>query len=161
MVYIVMGVSGCGKTTIGRRLAQRMTLPFFDADDFHPPENIQKMKSGVPLTDEDRTPWLQALSDLICEWNRNKGAVLACSALKQTYREQLSSNGKEPVTFIFLKGSKSLIFKRLQERDKHYMPTVLLDSQFSDLEEPRDAITLSVDRSPADLVDELCRLISF
>lgn len=146
MVIIVMGVSGCGKTTIGRLLAERLSLPFYDADDFHPPENVAKMNAVHPLDDNDRK---------IGEWNRSDGAVLACSALKQSYRDILTDHGRADVLFAHLKGSKSLILSRMEKRDGHYMPPALLDSQFDDLEEPVDTLTFSIEHSPEDIVTKI------
>jgi carbohydrate kinase (thermoresistant glucokinase family) len=155
MVYILMGVSGCGKTMIGRMLAGRMDLPFLDADDFHPAENINKMKQSVPLTDEDREAWLLSLAAKIVELNAAGGAVMACSSLKEKYRSVLSRNGKESVVFIYLKGSRHIIRERMKWRKGHFMPAELLDSQFDILEEPRGALTVSSDGDP----EQVCREI--
>lgn len=155
MVYILMGVSGSGKSLIGGMLARELDLPFYDADDFHPASNVDKMSSGTPLTDEDRKPWLESLARHIREWNGEGGAVLACSALKNSYRDLLRGNRDEDVTFIYLKGSKSLIAGRMAQRDDHFMPEGLLDSQFEALEEPEHAITVSIDRSPEVIVEEI------
>ena len=135
MVIIVMGVSGSGKTHVGKLLAEVLSLPFYDADDFHPPSNVAKMEQGNPLTDADRTPWLAILADKIQAWNTQGGAVLACSALKERYRVQLSANYTADVRFAYLQGSKELILNRMLARD-HFFPPELLDSQFADLEEP-------------------------
>ncbi len=156
MVYVVMGVSGCGKTTIGKMLGEVKNLPFYDADDFHPDENVEKMRNGIPLDDQDRLPWLTILAQNISEWNRSGGAVLACSALKQNYRDILTStSGDRDVQFIYLKGSKELISGRLKKRSGHYMPADLLDSQFNDLEEPEDAATVSVSADPGTILKEI------
>ncbi len=163
MVYIVMGVSGCGKTTIGKMLATHLNVPFFDADDFHPPSNIKKMRNGKPLNDDDRKPWLKKLSELISEWNKNSGAVLACSALKKQYRNELEKSenkGNNQITFIYLKGSKELIYNRLKNRDDHYMPPELLDSQFRDLEEPDDSITVKIEERPESILGEILKNLS-
>lgn len=154
MVWIVMGVSGSGKTTIGRILAENQGLPFYDADDFHPPQNVEKMRSGQPLNDHDRKPWLDTLSRHISDWNRRGGAVLACSALKKSYRNTLRSDGNH-VQFIYLKGSKEMILKRMNDREDHYMPPSLLDSQFEALEEPPDAITVFIDNPPEKIIAEI------
>lgn len=151
MVVIVMGVSGAGKTLIGQKLALHLSVPFYDADNFHPADNILKMHNGMPLTDRDREPWLKSLGENIQEWNRGQGAVLACSALKKIYRDQLRSASKE-VVFVYLKGVKSLIAERLELRKGHFFDSSLLDSQFEALEEPPDAITVSIDRPPDDIV---------
>lgn len=154
MVIIVMGVSGCGKTTVGKKLANQLNLPFYDADDFHPLANVEKMSSGKPLKDDDREPWLKILSKKIDVWNRNKGAVLACSALKLSYRQLLASKS-EHVQFVHLKGDRDTLLKRLKAREAHYMPPDLLDSQFEALEEPKDAITVSAHKTPQVLVREI------
>ncbi len=151
MVYVIMGVSGCGKTTIGKLLAKQLKLSFYDADNFHPQTNIRKMEQGIPLNDDDRKPWLDILSKKINEWNQTGGAVLACSALKKSYRDLLrnvNSDGAVNVKFIYLKGSKEIIYKRLNDREGHYMPPELLNSQFQDLEEPKHALTVNIDQKP-------------
>ncbi|TFH42655.1 MAG: hypothetical protein E4G96_03005, partial [Chrysiogenales bacterium] len=136
MVYILMGVSGCGKTRVGRVLAGRLSLPFHDADDFHSAGNLEKMRRSESLTDEDRVPWLFDLALHIARWNTRGGGVLACSALKESYRRMLDWNGKEGVTFIHLKGDAELIRERMAEREGHFFPGELLESQFQTLEEP-------------------------
>lgn len=154
MIYIVMGVSGSGKTTIGKLLATRMDIPFYDADDFHPQENIRKMSSGTALTDHDRRPWLNRLTEEIQKWSEIQGAVLACSALKKSYRDLLEGNKPETIRWIYLKGSKEVILRRMENR-RHYMPPALLDSQFETLEEPSDAITVSVSDPPDVIVEQI------
>jgi gluconokinase len=142
--FIVMGVSGSGKTTVGRALAERLGWDFFDADDFHRPGNIAKMAAGIPLNDSDRTPWLVALSDLLFSTLKaGRHPVLACSALKESYREQLLK-GKDGVEIIYLKGSYNLIWTRMSGRQGHYMKAEMLKSQFETLEEPRDSLTLDI-----------------
>lgn len=160
MVYVMMGVSGCGKTTIGQLLADRLNIPFYDADNFHTQSNIDKMSSGVPLNDDDRKPWLNQLSERITEWNQSGGAVLACSALKKVYRDMLGSNNDNELTFIYLKGTKKTINDRLKNRDSHYMPPELLDSQFQDLEEPQNSITVKIDQKPEAILDEILTMLS-
>ena len=147
MIYIVMGVSGCGKSTIGERLGKELSLPFYDADDFHPIENITKMASGKPLNDADRAPWLQLLAEKIVEWEAKGGAVIACSALKQAYRDTLTSTTEDTVKFVFLEGSKAVLHARLTSRESHFMPNTLLDSQLSTLEVPHEAIKVSIENS--------------
>lgn len=159
MIYIVMGVSGSGKTLIGTKLAEGLKLPFFDADDFHPEENVAKMESGEPLNDRDRLPWLQEMARNMVDWEQNGGAVLACSALKESYRKLLSPSGI-PVTFIHLKGSKQLIAERMSQRKGHFMPDSLLDSQFEALEEPQQAITVSIDKTPENIVNKILSQLS-
>ena len=114
MIYVIVGVSGSGKTALGRALAERLGLPFYDADDFHPPANVAKMSGGVPLEDADRVPWLRTLAGKIREWNAAGGAVLACSALKEKYRQLLRQGGA--VTFVFLEVPKELLAQRLRQR---------------------------------------------
>lgn len=147
-----MGVTGCGKTTVGVMLAEACGWDFHDADDFHPAENVVKMKSGAPLDDEDRWPWLARLNTFLRDSERHeKSLVLACSALKQVYRDRLA-RGCAAARFVFLDGDKELIRTRLLARQGHYMNPKLLDSQFAILERPRDALRLDIARSPAELV---------
>lgn len=153
MIYILMGVSGAGKTLIGHKLSKRLGIPFYDGDDFHPPANVQKMKSGQPLNDEDRRPWLESLANNMIKWEKKGGAILACSALKKSYRKILGS--KTDTQFIYLKGTPSLIADRLAERSGHYMPPELLKSQFDALEEPDDALSVSVEPSPEEIVTSI------
>ncbi len=154
MIYIVMGVSSSGKSLIGSKLAEELDLAFFDADEFHPAANVQKMEGGQPLNDEDRLPWLQKLRRNMLQWEQTGGAVLACSALKRSYRRILSP-ADIPVKFIYLKGSKELIADRMKNRDDHFMPESLLDSQFEALEEPVNAVTVEIDQSPDRVVEEI------
>ena len=140
MIVVVMGVSGSGKTTIGRLLAARLRCAFIDGDDFHPPENIAKMASGTPLTDADRGPWLDLLNGKL---RGLENAVLACSALKESYR-LLLSKGLTNLRFVHLRGSIDLIRARLEKRRHRYMPASLLESQFATLEPPRDAIEVDI-----------------
>jgi gluconokinase len=152
MFVIVMGVSGCGKSTIGRLLAERLDCPFYDGDDFHPAANIAKMSQGIPLNDEDRAGWLAALADLIrSSLQKGESGVLACSALKQRYRDQLRVDDKQ-VKFVYLKGSYELIKARMLARPGHYMKPGMLDSQFATLEEPVDAVAVSIENSPQEIV---------
>jgi gluconokinase len=155
MVFIVMGVSGCGKTAVGKLLAERIAFSFHDADDFHSTESMEKMKSGRPLTDEDRVPWLFDLAVHVAQWNRRGGAVLACSALKEKYREILSWNGKEDVAYIYLKGDLELILGRMKGRAGHFLPPELLDSQFKALEEPSNAVTVTIEKRLDDICSEI------
>ena len=144
MIVIVMGVSGCGKSTIGQPLAERLGYRFLDADEFHPPENVAKMAAGIPLTDADRLPWLQLLNGKL---RLQDNAVLACSALKESYRRALSQ-GLADCRFVHLRGSIELIRSRLAERKHRYMPASLLESQFAALEPPQDAIEVDVSQAP-------------
>ncbi|OHD70622.1 MAG: gluconate kinase [Spirochaetes bacterium RBG_16_49_21] len=155
MVFVLMGVSGSGKSAIGRMLASEIALPFYEGDDLHPKANIAKMAQSIPLTDDDRKAWLITLAGLISQANRKKGAVLACSALKKNYREILSRYGQEEVSFIYLKGSRRIIRRRIEERRAHFMPPGLLDSQFDILEEPEDAITVEIDAPPERICSEI------
>lgn len=148
--YIVMGVSGCGKSTVAQALAARTGGVYLDADDFHPPANKQKMAAGIPLTDEDRWGWLDALNQELRGRQPGK-TFLACSALKEVYRDRLRA-GVPELVFIYLKGSRELIGRRLAARQGHFMPAALLDSQFATLEEPADAIVIDIDR-PQDAVE--------
>jgi len=151
MIAIVMGVTGSGKTTVGRLLAQQLGWEFSDADDFHPQANVEKMARGIPLNDEDRVPWLERLRIQITNWIANgQNAVLACSALKRTYRKELSV-GPE-VRFVYLKGSPELIRKRLQLRRGHFADEKILASQFADLEEPEAAVTVDISQAPEMIV---------
>jgi gluconokinase len=151
MIIVLMGVAGSGKTTIGKLLSQQLGWPFFDGDDFHPPANVAKMRAGIPLTDADRAGWLDALRKLIAEYNQqNRSSVVACSALKQTYREHLGD-----VRVVYLKGSRELLQTRLSERKGHFFHAELLESQLHTLEEPRDAITVDASHAPGVLVAEI------
>ncbi len=155
MIYVVMGVSGAGKTVIGRKLAKKLGVPFYDADDYHPEANVKKMASGKPLNDDDRMPWLLELARNVEKWDKSGGAVLACSALKKKYRKVLRSNPSVEIRLIYLKGDKELIAARLGTREGHFMPPGLLDSQFEALEEPENAITVEVDSGPDDVAGEI------
>jgi len=155
MFLIVMGVSGSGKSTVGKLLAAKLGYPFYDADDFHPAANVEKMSRGIPLDDADRAGWLAALADLIRgSLQRGEAGVLACSALKQRYRDQLCLDPAQ-VKFIYLKGSYELIKARMLSRPGHYMKPGMLDSQFAALEEPADALTVDIGPSPEEVVVEV------
>lgn len=144
-----MGVSGSGKSTVGEKLAEELGWIFFDADDYHPPQNVSKMSAGNPLNDDDRAPWLAILHDLIDVHIRaSRPMVLACSALKQIYRDQLLE-GNPTTEIVYLKGDFELIWKRMQARKNHYMLPEMLHSQFATLEEPADALDVPIDASPA------------
>ncbi len=155
MIYIVMGVSGCGKTTIGKQFAERLKIDFFDADDFHPAQNIKKMSQGIALTDQDRYPWLQAMREQFPKWNK-KGAVLACSALKEVYRTFLKEDFPL-VKYIYLNGDYQLIYKRLSIRKNHFMQTGLLRSQFEALEIPKYGIHVNIDQSVEEIIEEILK----
>ena len=150
---IVMGVSGSGKTTVGRALAVRLNATFLDADDFHPDANVAKMRAGIPLNDEDRAPWLATLNhELRTRCEQGECVVLACSALKIKYRTAISAELTQ-VHWIFLDGSFELIAARMRERPNHYMPESLLRSQFDALEQPEEANAISVELSPVEQVE--------
>jgi len=154
---IVMGVAGCGKTTVGKSLAEHLGWDFYDADDFHPPENVAKMASGVPLNDSDRAPWLATLHDLIStSLKRNRPGVLACSALKERYRQQLLDGNKD-VQLVYLKGSYDVIWSRMQQRSDHYMKPHMLQSQFDALEEPTNALTVDISMSVDDTLQAILK----
>ena len=146
-LIIIMGVSGTGKSTIGQLLSEKLNIPFYDADDFHPEDNVQKMSEGKPLNDLDREPWLQVLSDKLQEWSAS-GAILACSALKETYRQTLSKKGQLPLVWIHLSGTMAVIRERMMARKNHFMPDSLLQSQFDTLEKPTDSITIDISDTP-------------
>ena len=154
---IVMGVSGCGKSSVGKALAQSLGWDFYDADDFHPPENVSKMANGIPLDDSDRAPWLASLHDLISSsLTQNHPGVLACSALKQHYRQQLME-GNDGVQLVYLKGSYDLIWSRMEMRTEHYMKPHMLKSQFETLEEPVNALTVDIALTVDEIVKEISR----
>lgn len=152
MVVVVMGVAGCGKSTVGPLLAQALGGDFAEGDKFHPAANVAKMSGGVPLDDADRKPWLAAMAAAIAEWSRKeRPTVLACSALKRSYRAILSG-GLPEVRFVFLKGEEPVIAARMAKRHDHFMPASLLRSQFATLEEPEDAIIADIRQEPAAIV---------
>lgn len=151
-----MGVSGSGKTLVGKLLSQAMGLPFFDGDDYHPEENIQKMAAGIPLDDRDRKGWLITLNQLALG-HCGKGAIIACSALKRTYRSLLGAGMGDRIVFIHLKGSFELIKSRMEKRKGHFMPLDLLQSQFDVLEPPSKALTVSIDKKPEEVVEEILK----
>lgn len=154
MVILLMGVTGSGKTTVGQALAEGLGWQFADADDFHPQTNVAKMRAGIPLDDADRAPWLAALRKRIEEWvGARTDVVLACSALKQAYRDELVV-GPE-VRVVYLQGDSELIAERLKARHGHYMEPDLLPSQFATLEEPKDALAVNVDSSVAEIVGRI------
>ena len=158
--FIVMGVSGSGKTSVGRSVAEHLGWDFYDADDFHPPENVSKMASGIPLDDSDRVPWLATLHELISSsLTRNRPGVLACSTLKDRYRRQLME-GNLGVQLVYLKGSYELIWSRMEVRKDHYMKPHMLQSQFDALEEPANALTINISRSVDEIVQEIISKMS-
>jgi gluconokinase len=161
MIAIVMGVSGSGKTTVGKLLAQSLNWEFSDADDFHPPANIEKMSLGIPLEDADRLPWLLQLQSTIDWWLlENKNVVLACSALKASYREMLRRDPQQ-VKIVYLKGDFELLAARLRNRENHYMKADLLSSQLATLEEPEDAIIVDASQPLEAIVCQIRNHIKF
>lgn len=154
---VVMGVSGSGKSTVGAAVAQRLRVPFADADDFHPPENIAKMTAGTPLDDHDRHPWLEAIGGWLA--GHDQGGVMSCSALKRKYRDQLRHHAPG-VVFLLLHGTPEVIRKRQATRPGHFMPASLLSSQFATLEllaPDEDGVTIDVDQSVDAIVEEYVR----
>jgi gluconokinase len=159
MIVIVMGVVGSGKTTVGRLLADQLAWEVADADDFHPPSNVEKIRHGIALTDDDRWPWLQALREAITRWiSERRNVVLACSALKRSYRRELEV-GPE-VRFVYLKGTADLIAARLRLRQGHFADAKILASQFADLEEPEGAVTVEIAAPPQQIVAEIRKKLS-
>ena len=154
-----MGPAGSGKTTVGELLAGQLGWEFADGDNFHSPGNIEKMARGAPLDDNDRIPWLDAIREAMGQWNaQRRNVVLACSALKKSYRERLQINFA--VKLVYLKGTYDLLRERLHSRRGHYATEQLLASQFADLEEPEDAITVDVAHSPEEIVAEIRRQLA-
>ncbi len=151
-----MGVTGSGKTTVGVLLARRLGWEFVDADSFHSSANVEKIRLGIPLDEADRAPWLESLRQAMERWVAEpRNVVLACSALKGSYRTQLYTGGE--TKFVYLKGSYDLIYQRLRVRRGHFASETILASQFAALEEPEDAITVSIDHSQEEIVEEIVR----
>lgn len=157
-LYVVMGITGSGKSTVGARLAQALGVDFVEGDNYHPPENVRRMAAGIPLTDDDRADWLRALAARLREARESDaGLVVTCSALKRSYRDVLRAAAPE-VQFVYLEGSRTLITERVSERRGHFMPVSLLDSQLATLEEPESderAWTCDIKDSPQQIVDDL------
>jgi gluconokinase len=154
MILILMGVVGSGKTTVGRLLAVQLGWQFADADDFHSPTNVEKIRRGIALDDRDRAPWLNRLGSEIARWNSSGiNVVLACSALKESYRKELAVG--PAVRFAYLKGDPALIGQRLRARQKHFADEQILASQLADLEEPHSALTVDIAQTPAEIVAEI------
>ncbi|MFQ5788747.1 MAG: gluconokinase [Thermodesulfobacteriota bacterium] len=148
-----MGVAGVGKSTIGKMLSKRLSWEFYDADDYHPKANIEKMRKGVQLTDGDRLPWLRAIRDLIDEClSENKPSIIACSALKRSYREFLKQD-RFNVTFVYLRGDEKTIWERLSSREGHFAGTDLLESQLETLEEPHGVLEVDISKKPEEIAD--------
>jgi len=153
-VIVIMGVSGCGKTTIGKLLSQKYGIPFYDADDFHPKANIEKMEKGIPLNTSDRIPWLEVLANKIEEWKNTDGAIMACSALKEKYRTILVSK-YNTIIWVVLLGSHDLIQDRIKKRHGHFMKSDLLNSQFNDLEIPEYGIHIDISQPIEKITKEI------
>jgi gluconokinase len=158
LIVVVMGVSGSGKTTVATLVSAALGCQFQEGDDLHPASNVEKMRRGTPLTDDDRTPWLHKIADEIDDWRaKGESGILTCSALKRSYRDIIIGNRRE-VTLVYLKGSYELIRRRLSERHDHFMPLALLDSQFATLQEPtpdEHAIVVDVSGRPAEIAAEI------
>lgn len=155
MIFVVCGVSGVGKTTIGRLLAEALGIPFHDADDFHPASNLKKMSSGIPLDDGDRQPWLDTLSSELSGWEKEGGAVLACSALKERYRTILGSRCTERIRWIVLHANEAVLADRVASRKGHFFDRRLLGSQLDALEIPDYGWLIDAQPSPKDIVNEI------
>jgi gluconokinase len=159
MIIIITGVAGSGKTTIGTLLASQLNWPFFDADEFHPQSNIDKMSQGIPLTDDDRWPWLDAIRIKAQSLtDQNQSGVFTCSALKHIYRKRLRQDGVT-MNFVYLKGNYALIEERMKQR-QHFMKPGMLASQFETLEEPHDALVIDISQSPEECVAEIRERLS-
>lgn len=162
-IVVVMGVSGSGKTTVASLLAERLGCPFVDGDDLHPRANVEKMRSGTPLTDADRLPWLHAIAGQVDAWReRGEAGVVTCSSLKRAYRD-IIVGGRGEVALVYLKGARELIHGRLTARASHFMPVGLLDSQFAALEEPaaeERPIVMDIEAGPLQIVDEIVRQLA-
>ena len=159
-VYVVMGVSGVGKTTIGKMLAQKLGIPFYDADDFHSEANLRLMRRGEPLQDNHRQAWLEELAEHIQEWHKQKGAVLACSALKKKYRKKLSSIPEEDLTWVFLHSEYEVIYERMAARKDHYFKPEMLQSQYDILEHPDTGIHVDVQATKEEIIKEIMEKIA-
>jgi gluconokinase len=151
---VIMGVAGCGKTSVGEALAERLDIPYRDGDDLHTPQAVEKMRTGIPLTDDDRRPWLDLVAATL---STAAPVILGCSALKRAYRDRIRAGAGGLVTFVHLSGSRALIASRMAARTGHYMPTALLDSQFAALENPGldEAITVDIDQPLVAIVDTI------
>ena len=158
-IIYIMGVSGSGKTTIGELLSAKTSLPFFDGDDLHSEDNKGKMKVGVPLSDDDRAEWLMKINQLAKQQMKKKGAIIACSALKEKYRKILSGEIDVPVHWIFLHGDYELLLERMRSRKEHFMPPTLLPSQLNDLEIPGDCMKIDISNSPGEIVETIISTI--
>ena len=154
-VYYITGVSGCGKSTIGKKLSDALSIPFYDGDDFHPESNIRKMTSGEPLKDQDRYEWLNSLNKLALKQLKNNHLVISCSALTENYRKILKQDIEDSCHWIFLSGSFDTIAERLKNRKGHFMPDNLLQSQFDTLEEPGYGLKIDINMSPQEITEKI------
>lgn len=152
-----MGVSGSGKSTIGKLLSTRLNIPFFDGDDYHPQSNIDKMKKGIPLSDNDRQGWLITLNHLAIKQVSKSSCIIVCSALKASYRGILSAHLQNQVQWIYLSGGFNLIFSRIKKREQHFMSSDLLQSQFDTLELPKHALTIDIGLTPEAIVEKIIK----
>ena len=154
MTILIMGVSGSGKTTIAQLLSEQTHITYYDADDFHPQSNIDKMANSIPLTDTDRLPWLENLATKIATWNASGTAILACSALKESYRKTLASKS-DSILWVYLSGSFEVIKSRMESRHGHFMNASLLQSQFDALEVPNYGIEISIENDPEEIIQQI------
>jgi carbohydrate kinase (thermoresistant glucokinase family) len=159
MIINVMGVAACGKSTIGKLLAKRLSLPFIEADEFHSKENVLKMSKGISLNDDDRYPWLKSLSQELQLQEQKNGAVLACSALKESYRKILQEGLHEKIIWIYLEGNETILRERIRNRKEHFMPVELLQSQLTTLENPAYAHCFSIEKDPETIVNEIMGIL--
>ena len=159
-VIYIMGVSGSGKTTIGQQLSARTGFAFYDADDFHTLQNKEKMKAAIPLTDEDRWPWLDNIHQFVAEKIATQNIILVCSALRQVYRKRLTTGIESKSHWVLLDGDYPTILSRLQKRKGHYMPPTLLRSQFDTLEAPANAIRVDINLPPEKIVDQILSILN-
>ena len=157
-LIVIMGVSGCGKTSVGELLSKKLNIPFYDGDNFHPKENIEKMKNNIPLNDDDRLPWLKELSKNITSWKKKEGAILACSALKESYRKILNAD-KNTDYWVVLNGDYQLICDRISKRKNHFMKPDLLKSQIETLEVPNYGLHINISMSLPEIVNTITQNI--
>jgi gluconokinase len=160
-VIFIMGVSGSGKSTIGRMLAQTLHFPFFDADDYHSAANVSKMQAGIPLDDADRYSWLKQMHSVASDCAKHTGGVIACSALKESYRQLLMDGIEQHIKWILLEGEYDLIKERMLKRSTHFMPVELLNSQLNTLEIPSYALRISIDAAPEKIVEQIMKALEY